>query len=144
MLNLSGVQEVSFVVDGHHTMGVLSGQMRALANVELVQNGRVLRLCECTVVQWRHVASHTGVYNELADRVALLASRGGVVSAIGPLLQPINPDVCRIPCPITDEDNSFWTSAMMKPDPKLFERVQEEDDETNGDALGLCERLDSS
>ena len=90
------------MVDSRHAMGVLSGQMRALANVELVQNGRALisRLSECTVVQWRHVASHTGVvYNELADRVALLASRGGVVSAIGLLLQPINPDVCRIPCP---------------------------------------------
>ena len=80
MLNLSGLQEVSFVVDSRHAMGVLSGQMRALANVELVRNGRALisRLSECTVVQWRHVASHTGVvYNELADRVALLASRGG-------------------------------------------------------------------
>ena len=124
MLNLSGLQEVSFMVDSRHAMGVLSGQMRALANVELVQNGRALisRLSECTVVQWRHVASHTGVvYNELADRVALLASRGGVVSAIGPLLRPINPDVCHIPCPITDEANSFWTSVMMKPDPKLFE-----------------------
>ena len=97
MLNLSGVQEVSFMVDSRHAMGVLSGQMRAPANVELVQNGRALisRLSECTVVHWRHVASHTGVvYNELADRVALLASRGGLVSAIGPLLQPINPDLC--------------------------------------------------
>ena len=124
MLNLSGLQEVSFMVDSRHAMGVLSGQMRALANVELVQNGRALisRLSECTVVQWRHVASHTGVvYNELADRVALLASRGGVVSAIGPLLRPINPDVCHMPCPITDEANIFWTSVMMKPDPKLFE-----------------------
>ena len=73
------------MVDSRHAMGVLSGQMRALANVELVQNGRALisRLSECTAVQWRHVASHTGVvYNELADRVAAFASRGGVVSAI--------------------------------------------------------------
>ena len=60
---------------------------------------------------------------ELADRVALLASRGGVVSAIGPLLRPINLDVCRIPCPITDEANSFWTRVIMKPDPKLFEHM---------------------
>ena len=59
------------MVDSRHPMGVLSGQMRALANVELVQNGRVLisRLSECTAVQWRHVASHTeNVYNELAGR----------------------------------------------------------------------------
>ena len=64
MLNLSGVQEVSFMVDSRHAMGVLSGQMRALANVELVQKGRALisRLSECTVVQWRHVASHTGLF----------------------------------------------------------------------------------
>ena len=61
--------------------------------------------------------------NELAERVALLASRGGLVSAIGPLLQPINPDLCRIPCPITDGDSGFWTSVMMKPDPKLFENM---------------------
>ena len=126
MLNLSGVQEVSFMVDSRHAMGVLSGQMRALANVELVQNGRALisRLSECTLVQWRDVASHTGVvYNELADRVALFASRGGLVSAIGPLLQSGNPDLCRIPCPITDGDNGFWTSVMMKPDPKLVEHA---------------------
>ena len=78
LLDVCCVQEISFMVDSRHAMGVLSGQMRALANVELVQNGRVLisRLSECTAVQWRHVASHAGiVYNELADRVALLASR---------------------------------------------------------------------
>ena len=57
----------------------------------------------------------------LLTGVALLASRGGVVSAIGPLMRPINPDVGHMPCPITDEANSFWTSVMMKPDPKLFE-----------------------
>ena len=71
LLDLSGLQSISFMVDSRHAVGVLSGQMRALANVELVQNGRALisRLSERTVVQWRHVAAHTGiVYNELADR----------------------------------------------------------------------------
>ena len=90
MLNLSGVQEVSFMFYSRHAMGVLSGQIRALANVKLVQNGRahISRLSECTLVQWKHVASHTWVVcNELADRVALFANRGGLVSAIGPSLQ---------------------------------------------------------
>ena len=42
-------------------MGVLSGQIRAHANVELVQNGRALfsLLSVCTAVQWWHVVSHT-------------------------------------------------------------------------------------
>ena len=42
-------------------MGVLSGQIRAHANVELVQNGGALisRLSVCTAVQWWHVVSHT-------------------------------------------------------------------------------------
>ena len=72
-------------------------------------------------MQWRHIASHTGiVYNELADRITLIASRGGVVSAIGPLLRPVTPDVSHMPCPISDEANRFWTSVLMKPDPKLF------------------------
>ena len=113
------------MVDSRHAMGVLSGQMRALANAELVQNGRALisRLSECTVVQWRHVASHTGnVYNELADRVAAFASRGGVVSAIGPLPRLETRDASQVPCPVTDEAERFWTSVMMKPDPKLFEQ----------------------
>ena len=37
-------------------MGVLPGQIRALANEELVQIGRALisRLSECTVMHWRH------------------------------------------------------------------------------------------
>ena len=125
LLNLCGLQEVSFMVDSCHAMGVLSGQMRALANDELVQNGRALisRLSESTVVQWRHVASHTGIlYNEFADRVALLASRGGVVSAIGPLLRPISPDVSNMPRSTTDEAIEFWTNVMMKPDPKLFQQ----------------------
>ena len=129
LLNLSEMQEISFMVDSRHAMGVLTGQMRALANVELVQNGRALisRLSEGTEVQWRHVASHTGiVYNEFADRVALLASRGGVGSAIGPLLRPITPDVSHMPCPITDEANRFWTSVMLKPDPKLIEQRHKE------------------
>ena len=89
----------------------------ALANVELVQNGRALisRLR-------RHVASHTGnVYNELADRVAALASRGGVVSTIGPLPRRETRDASQVPCLVTDEAERFWTSVMMKPDPKLFE-----------------------
>ena len=112
------------MVNSHHAMGVLSGQMRALANVELVQNGRALisRLSECTAVQWRHVASHAeNVYNELADRVAALASRGGVVSAIGPLPRRETRDASQSPCPMTDGAERFWTSVMMKPDPKLFE-----------------------
>ena len=90
------VQEISFIVDRRHAMGFLSGQMRALANVELVQYGRALisRLSECAAVQWRHVALHTGiVYSELAsDRVAAFASRGGVVSAIGQLPRRETPD----------------------------------------------------
>ena len=51
LLNLCGLQEISFMMDSRHAMDVLSGQMRALANVELVQNGRALisRLSECTV-----------------------------------------------------------------------------------------------
>ena len=112
------------MVDSRHAMGVLSGQMRALANAELVQNGRALISClsGCTVVQWRHVASHTeNVYNELADRVAALASRG-IVSAIGPLPRPDTRDASQVPCQVTDEAERFWTSVMMKPDPQLFEQ----------------------
>ena len=69
------------------------------------------------------VASHTGIVeNELADRVALLASRGGVVSAIGPLPRRVTPVASQVSCPMTDEANRFWTSVMMMPDPKLFEQ----------------------
>ena len=131
------------MVESHHAMGVLSAQMKALANVELVQNGRALisRLSECTAVQWRHVASHAGnVYNELAERVAALASRGGVVSAIGPLPRRETRDASQWPCPMIDGAERFWTSVMMKPDPKLFEhKGRKRDGETNGDALGLGE-----
>ena len=73
-------------------------------------------------MQWRHVASHAGnVYDELADSVAALASRGGVVSAIGPLPRRETRDASQLPCPMTDGAERFWTSVMMKPDPKLFE-----------------------
>ena len=60
LVDMCCVQENVFMVDSRHAMGVLSGKMRAIANAELVQNGRALisRLSECTVVQWRHVASH--------------------------------------------------------------------------------------
>ena len=97
-------------------------------------------------MQWRHVASHTGVvYNELADRVALFASRGGLVSAIGPLLQSGNPDLCHIPCPITDGDNGFLDECHDEAGSEVGGACgQEEDDETNGDALGFCQCLDSS
>ena len=61
------------------------------------------------------------VYNELADRVAAFASRGGVVSAIGPLPRRETPDVSNMPRSTTDEAIEFWTNVMMKPDPKLFE-----------------------
>ena len=113
MLNLSGVQEVSFMVDSRHAMGVLSGQMRALANVELVQNGRALisRLSQCTVVQWRHVASHTEVvYNSslrscFGDWTINAVRKSGYGSHS------------------MSRDNGFWTSVMMKPDPKLVEHV---------------------
>ena len=103
-------QEIVFMVDSRHAMGVLSGKMRAIANAELVQKGRALisRLSECTVVQWRHVASHAGnVYNELADRVAALASRGAVVSAIGPLPRRETRDASQVPCPVKDEAEIF-------------------------------------
>ena len=88
-----------------------------------MQNGRAIisRLSECTVVQWRHVASHAeNVYNELADRVAELASRGAVVSAIGPLPRRETRDASQVPCPVTDEAEIFWTNVMMRRDPKLF------------------------
>ena len=124
LVDMCCVQKIVFMVDSRHAMGVLSGKMRAIANAELVQNGKALisRLSECTVVQCQHVVSHAGnVYNELADRVAALASRGAVVSTIGPLPRRETRDASQVPCPITDEANSFWTSVMMKPDPKLFE-----------------------
>ena len=35
LVDMCCVQEISFVVDSRHAMGVLSGQMRALANAEL-------------------------------------------------------------------------------------------------------------
>ena len=62
LVDVCCVQEIVFMVDSRHAMGVLSGKMRAIANAELVQNGRALisRLSECIVVQWRHVASHAG------------------------------------------------------------------------------------
>ena len=72
LVDMCCVQEIVFMVHSH-AMGVLSGKMRALADAELVQNGRALISClsECTVVQWRHVASHAvNVYDELADRVS--------------------------------------------------------------------------
>ena len=52
---------ISSMLDYRHEMGVLSVQMRAHANVGLVQNGRAFtsRLSVCTAVQWWHVASHT-------------------------------------------------------------------------------------
>ena len=62
------------------------------------------------------------MHNEFADRVALLASRGGVVSAIGPLPRPITSGVSQVPRSTTDEAIEFWTNVMMKPDPKLFEQ----------------------
>ena len=117
------VQEIVFMVDSRHAMGVLSRKMRAIANAELVQNGRALisRLSECTVVQWRPVASHAvNVNNELAGGVAALASRGAVVSAIGPLPRRESRGASQAPCPVAGGAERFWTNVMMKPDPKLF------------------------
>ena len=124
LLNLRALEKVSFMVDSRHAMGVLSGHRRALANVELVQNGRALisLLSEDTVVQWRHVAAHTGiVYNEFAG-VALIASRGAVVSGIGPLPRQVTPDLSHMPRTITEEAAEFWIKVMTKPDPKFFEQ----------------------
>ena len=140
LLNLRALQEVSFMVDSRHAMGVLSGQMRALANVKLVQNGRALisRLSENTVLQWRHVAAHTGiVYNEFADRVAQIASRGAVVSGVGPLPRRVTPDLSHMPRTITDEADEFWINVLTKPDPKFVEQKgKKRTDDTDEDALG--------
>ena len=137
LLDVCCVQEISFMVDSRHAMGVLSEQMRALANAELVQNGRALisRLSECTVVQWRHVASHAGnVYNELADRVAawsIAATRDS-----------------RCPSGAMSGDGRGREILDERHDEARPESVsaegQEESVETNGDALGLRECLDSS
>ena len=54
--------------------------------------------------------------------MAALASRGGVVTAIGLLPRLETRDASQVPCPVTDEAERFWTSAMMKPDRKLFEQ----------------------
>ena len=49
LVDMCCVQEIVFMVDSRHAMGVLSGKMMAIANAELVQNGRALisRLSEC-------------------------------------------------------------------------------------------------
>ena len=76
-------------------------------------------------MKWRHVAAHTRfIHNELADRVALIASRGAVVSGVGPLPRPLTSDMTHMPRTITEEAVEFWTDVMMKPDPKFFEQKE--------------------
>lgn len=68
--------KITVFTDSKYAIGVLSGRMKAVKNTDLIHDIRQ-DLLEFTNIEFKWVKGHNGnKWNEVADRLALMASKG--------------------------------------------------------------------